>query len=197
MLCFIPNHLKTQEMCKKAVEKNLWALEDVPDHFKTKKMCEKAVKDDDCDDDELIDWCNGHQKPKTQKAKFKEELLPVAQHPSRWWDWCVPEDEKEETEKLWAQIWAFLCLVTGYKKPFDQKELQKMSSIVPFSFNAVELYIVTINEKPWTRARELCWIFQYGKATKSSDIVKDLCSRENYAIKWQLAKFVSKTKFMD
>ena len=22
----------------------------------------------------------------------------VAQHPKRWWDWCVPEEEKEETE---------------------------------------------------------------------------------------------------
>ena len=25
-----------------------------------------------------------------------------------------------------------------------------------FSFNAVELCIVAINEKPWTRAREVC-----------------------------------------
>ena len=38
---------------------------------------------------------------KAQKAKIKEELLPIAWHPLRWWDWCVPEDEKRETEKLW------------------------------------------------------------------------------------------------
>ena len=28
---------------------------------------------------------------------------------------------------------------------------------------------------------------EYGKATKTSDIVKRLCSRENYAHKWQLS----------
>ena len=68
---------------------------------------------------------------------------------------------------------------------------------MPFTFNAVELYVVTINEKPWTRARELCRAFQYSKATKSADIVKHLCNKENYAHKWQLTEFVSKTKFMD
>ena len=30
----------------------------------------------------------------------------------------------------------------------------KMSSVMPFAFNAVEFYFVTINEKPWTRAKE-------------------------------------------
>ena len=28
--------------------------------------------------------------------------MPTACHPSRSWDWCVPNDEKQETEKLWA-----------------------------------------------------------------------------------------------
>ena len=37
-----------------------------------------------------------------QKAKLKEELMRVAWYPSRWWDWCVPENEKKETEKLWS-----------------------------------------------------------------------------------------------
>ena len=41
------------------------------------------------------------KKRKAQKAKIKEELLPIAWHPLTWWDWCVPEDEKRETEKLW------------------------------------------------------------------------------------------------
>ena len=22
--------------------------------------------------------------------------MPIAWYPSRWWDWCVPEDEKKE-----------------------------------------------------------------------------------------------------
>ena len=37
-----------------------------------------------------------------KNAKIKEELMPIAWHPLRWWDRCVPEDEKKETEKLWA-----------------------------------------------------------------------------------------------
>ena len=24
--------------------------------------------------------------------------MPIAWHPSRWWDWCVPKGEKKETE---------------------------------------------------------------------------------------------------
>ena len=29
---------------------------------------------------------------------LREELMPIAWHPNRWWDWCVPEDEKRELE---------------------------------------------------------------------------------------------------
>ena len=29
--------------------------------------------------------------------------MRVAWHPSWWWNWCVPEDEKKVTEKLWVQ----------------------------------------------------------------------------------------------
>ena len=42
------------------------------------------------------------KKRKAQKAKIKDELLPVTWHPSKWWDWCVPENEKKETKTLWA-----------------------------------------------------------------------------------------------
>ena len=37
--------------------------------------------DDYYDDDELIEWYDGYQKRKTQKAKIREELLPIAWHP--------------------------------------------------------------------------------------------------------------------
>ena len=40
-----------------------------------------------------------------------------------------------------------------------------MSSVMPFTVNAVEWYVVTINEKPWTRAREVCRALEYSKAT--------------------------------
>ena len=68
---------------------------------------------------------------------------------------------------------------------------------MPFTFNAVELCVLTINEKSWTRAREVYRALEYGKTTKATDIVKHLCSRENYTHKWQLTEFVSETNFMD
>ena len=68
---------------------------------------------------------------------------------------------------------------------------------MPFSFNAVKLCVVTINEKPWTCAREVRRVLEYGKATKATDIVKAFCSKENYSHKYQLSVFVSETNFMD
>ena len=72
--------------------------------------------------------------------------------------------------------------MTGYKNFFDQQELKKMSSVMPFSFNAVELCVVTINEKPWTRAKEVCRALEYDK--KTADIVKAFCNQENYTQKY-------------
>ena len=46
----------------------------------------------------------------------------------------------------------------------DQQELIKMSSVMPFVFNAVELCVVTINKKSWTRARKVCKALRYEKA---------------------------------
>ena len=68
---------------------------------------------------------------------------------------------------------------------------------MPFFFNAVELYVATINERPWTRAKKVCRALEYGKATKAVDIVKYLCSRENYAHKYQLSELIFETNFMD
>ena len=33
---------------------------------------------------EFIKWYEGHQKRKAQKVKIKDELVPIAWHPSRW-----------------------------------------------------------------------------------------------------------------
>ena len=57
--------------------------------------------DDYCNDDGLMEWYNGYKALKAQKASIKEGLLPIAWHPSRYWYWCVPEDEKKGIEKLW------------------------------------------------------------------------------------------------
>ena len=56
----------------------------------------------DNDEDTFFKWYNRHKKRKAQKASIKEELMSTAWHPSRWWGWCVPEDEKRDTEALWA-----------------------------------------------------------------------------------------------
>ena len=38
-----------------------------------------------------------------------------------------------------------------------------MSSVTAFSFNEVELCVATINDKPWTRAKEVRKALQYIK----------------------------------
>ena len=60
---------------------------------------------------------------------------------------------------------------------------------MPFSFNAGELCIVTINGKPWTRAREVCRAPEHNK--KTDDTVKAFCSRENYTQKYQMGEFTT------
>ena len=70
----------------------------------------------------------------------------------------------------------------------------KMSSVTPFTFNAVELCAVTINEKSWARAREVCRALEYGKATKAADVLKHFCSKTNYSQKCQLIGIVPETK---
>ena len=73
----------------------------------------------------------------------------------------------------------------------------KMSSFMPFTFNAVNLYVVTINGKPWTGSREVCRALDYSKVTKAVDIVKHHCSQENCAQKCQLTGFISETNPVD
>ena len=121
---YISNHL-----CEKVVEKNSWSLKYIPDYLKTQEMCDKTVEDEPYSlqyvldwfvtqrqiklwrdnsrptgwrnqDDEMIEWCDGYKKRKVQKASIKEDLMSITWHPSRWWDWCVPEDEKRETENF-------------------------------------------------------------------------------------------------
>ena len=61
----------------------------------------KSSDEDDyyCDDDKIVKWYEGHQKHKAQKAKIKDELMPIAWYPSRWCDWCVPDDQKKKRDR--------------------------------------------------------------------------------------------------
>ena len=38
-------------------------------------------------------------KSKTQKVKIEDELMSIAWNPSKWWNWCVPEDKKKRDGK--------------------------------------------------------------------------------------------------
>ena len=103
ILRYVPDYLKTQKMCDEAVQNGLCTLKYVPDWFVTQQQLK--LWDDDvycCNDDYLIEWYEGYKKRKAQKASIKDELIPIAWHPLRWWDWCVHADEKKETKKLWA-----------------------------------------------------------------------------------------------
>ena len=98
----IPDRLKTQKMCSKTLKDDTYYLQFVPDWFVTQQQLKIWHDDDDyCNVDELIKRYEGHQKRKAQKAKIKEKHLPIASHPDRVMDWCISEDKKKETEKLW------------------------------------------------------------------------------------------------
>ena len=43
MIRFVPDHLKTKNMCKHAVTKLLFITGHVPDRYQTQQMCDKAV----------------------------------------------------------------------------------------------------------------------------------------------------------
>ena len=83
-------------MCNEAVQMVPWVLELAPDQFVTQELQNRGS------DNLLITWLDAYIKCKTQKAKIKEELMPVAWHPDRWWNWCVPEHEKKELEIYFA-----------------------------------------------------------------------------------------------
>ena len=67
------------------------------------------------------------------------------------------------------------------------ENINKMTSIVPFKFDNVQLFSVLVDDKVWTRAKEVVRdALKYQK--KTADVIKDHCSRENYAHKYQLTK---------
>ena len=43
----------------------------------------------------LMAWCNRYKQYKAFKIEIIKELMPVLWYPTRWWDWCVSEDEKK------------------------------------------------------------------------------------------------------
>ena len=58
------------------------------------------------------------------------------------------------------------------------------SALVPFTFNDTKLFTITINDKPWTRAKEVCRSLNYARNTPN--VISDHVSPENRAYKYQL-----------
>ena len=124
-----PDHFKTQKLCDKAVRDDSSSLQYVPNWFVTREWAymryddSEYCDDDDDDDDEynFFKWYHDYKKRKAKKASIKEELLPIAWHPSRDWDWCMSGDKKKGYRSIVGINMDLL--LTGYKKIFDQKEL--------------------------------------------------------------------------
>ena len=51
----------------------------------------------DDNDDKFFKWYDDYKKWKSQKVQINDKLLSIVWHPSRWLDWCVPEDKKKQT----------------------------------------------------------------------------------------------------
>ena len=58
--------------------------------------------------------------------------------------------------------------------------------LVPFTFKNVEFKVVTVNGKPWTRAKEVCKALEYSR--RINHVIKDHCTLENYAQKYDLTR---------
>ena len=43
------------------------------------------------------------KKCKALKKMISEELMPIAWHPKRWWNFCLSEDKKKQIETLFIE----------------------------------------------------------------------------------------------
>ena len=72
-LYYVPDHIKTQELCNDEVEEEPSSLQYVPDYFVTQKQLKIWHNEDDyCNYDELNKWYEGYQKRKSQKKGYRK-----------------------------------------------------------------------------------------------------------------------------
>ena len=155
-LKYVPDHFKTEKMCKKA-------LEDDKDHFQSLGMCEQVAEErtyllqyvpdwfvtreglymwyDDSeyhDDDNFFKWYDGYKKQKVQKASIKEQLLTFAWNPSRYWNWCISEADKKEGQKKCAMTQcATTCAYYLYLIIFGCRNVQRNNA---YHAESISLY---------------------------------------------------------
>ena len=65
----------------------------------------------------LLTWYNKFEKQKAcKKDKKTKELMHVAWHPTRWWDWRLPVKQKKEVEPFFTdKVGKWEKLVEGLK----------------------------------------------------------------------------------
>ena len=107
-------------------------------------------------------------------------MLRVGWHLSRGWDWCMPEDDKKETEKLWK----------------DREDVYTSSLCLCHCAIYLQCSRFVCCDYQWQALNPRQGSVQ-GTGTKTADIVKHLCSQENYAQKCQFTELVSETNLMN
>ena len=51
----------------------------------------------------ILAWHSKFKKHKALKKEVSEELIPIAWHPKRWWNFCMSEDEKKVIEPIFTE----------------------------------------------------------------------------------------------
>ena len=106
-------------MCDEAVDDFLPSLNFIRDWFVTNKMIKKLSTalytdvnilyfDEDSGNvlfnvDEMVFVIQILIIKKAFKKQLNEELMSVAWHPNRWWNFCVPEDKKKEIKLIFTE----------------------------------------------------------------------------------------------
>ena len=76
----------------------------------------------------LLAWHIKSEKRKALKKKISEELMPIAWHPKRWYNFCISEDEKKEIDPIFIEeLWKCVLVVCniGVLKHFAHWDLFK------------------------------------------------------------------------
>ena len=76
--------------------------------FNTIDLNNINLDDDNCDEEDsetinhvrFMAWYNRFKQRKACKKQISKDLMPVACHPTRRWDWCMSKDGKKEIEQL-------------------------------------------------------------------------------------------------
>ena len=66
------------------------------DHVEIVKLCRGWLGYDSIHHDLLR-----HHHKRSFSRRIHDEVLPIAWHPNRFWDWCVDEEEKGFLEEMW------------------------------------------------------------------------------------------------